>query len=353
MREVFHEICQALLNGQELAVASIISDRGSTPRSSGSKMIVYPNGDISGTIGGGAIEGDVIQRALRLFETRGADIVSYDLNRKANIQTMDVICGGQIQVLIEHLPVHEKTIDLYQTAQEEFKKSRSFFWIGKITDDNGKLQVAHAIQKAQNEFIGPLQVKHEFQKLIESGARIYDGSCCMEVEGHSYVIESIQPPDTIFLLGAGHVSRELAALSKKVDFRTIVFDDRAEFANPNRFPDADEIRVCPEFTEVFKESVTNAGDYIVIMTRGHSFDQEVLAQALQTEAGYIGMIGSRRKREAIYRELIDRGIAPSALEQVRCPIGLAIDAETPAEIAVSIMAQLIQHRARGRNHEEH
>ena len=88
------------------------------------------------------------------------------------------------------------------------------------------------------------------------------------------------------------------------------------------------------------------------MTRGHRFDKEVLAQALQTEAGYIGMIGSRRKREAIYKELIGRGIKPSDLEQVRCPIGLAIDAETPAEIAVSVMAQLIQHRARRRNHEE-
>ena len=83
-------------------------------------------------------------------------------------------------------------------------------------------------------------------------------------------------------------------------FRTIVFDDRAEFANANRFPDADEIRVCPEFTEVFKGFVTNAGDYIVIMTRGHRFDKEVLAQALQTEAGYIGMIGSRKKRDTIY-----------------------------------------------------
>ncbi len=94
---------------------------------------------------------------------------------------MDLICGGQIRVLIEHLPVHEKIIDLYHTAQEEFKKSRSFFWIGKITDDNGKLQVEHAIQKAQNEFIGPLQVKHKLQKLNESGTRIFNRSCFMEV----------------------------------------------------------------------------------------------------------------------------------------------------------------------------
>jgi xanthine dehydrogenase accessory factor len=152
MSEMFHEICQALLNRQELAVATIISDRGSTPRTSGSKMVVYPNSDISGTIGGGTVEGDVIQRALRLFETRGAEIVSYDLNRGANIDRLDLICGGRIQVLIEHMTVHEKNIDLFISAQEEMKNSRSFFWIGKITDVNGRLQVEHAIQKADNDF---------------------------------------------------------------------------------------------------------------------------------------------------------------------------------------------------------
>ena len=153
MREIFDKIYQTLLNGQEITVATIISDRGSTPRNSGSKMIVYPNGDISGTIGGGAVEGDVIQRALRLFETRGAEIVSYDLNRSAKIDRMDLICGGRIQILIEHMAVHEKNIDLFISAQEEMKRSRSFFWIEKITDDNGKLQVEHAIQKVRRALL--------------------------------------------------------------------------------------------------------------------------------------------------------------------------------------------------------
>ena len=96
----FHEICQALRSGQELAVATIISDAGSTPRSSGSKMIVYPNGDISGTIGGGAVEGDVIQRALRLCKTGGAEIVPYDLGRNGHAEQMDLLCGGRMKVCL-------------------------------------------------------------------------------------------------------------------------------------------------------------------------------------------------------------------------------------------------------------
>ena len=345
MSEMFHEICQALLNGQEVAVATIISDRGSTPRTSGSKMIVYPNGGISSTIGGGAVEGDVIQRAMRLFQTRGAEIVSYDLNRGVNIDQMDLICGGRLQVLIEHVPAHEENIGLYHSAQEELNGARSFFWIARITDDNGQLKVEHALQKSQNEFMGPIQMKDEIQALIESNSRISNGSCFIKIDDKVYFFESIKPPDTLFLFGAGHVSKEIAALSKRVGFRNIVFDDRVEFANADRFPDADETVVCPEFSDVFKAFDTNEGDYIVIVTRGHRFDKEVLAQALRTKAGYIGMIGSRKKRDTIYKELMNKGFKQSALEQVYCPIGLSINAETPAEIAVSVVAQLIQQRA--------
>ncbi len=352
MTEMFHEICQALLNGSELAVVSIISDKGSTPRSSGSRMVVFADGRTSGTIGGGAVEGDVIQRALHRFETRGAEIASYDLTRGANIDRMDLICGGRIQVLIEYVPATEGNIDLYQSAQEAFTKSRSVKWIGKITDDDGQLKVERALLKSPDQFMGPVHIQHEFQTLLASDKCIRDGSCCIEFEGQVYVIESIQPPPGLFLFGAGHVSKEIGALSKRLGFRTIVFDDREAFANAKRFPDADAIQVCPGYTEVFNEFDPLPDDYVVIVTRGHRFDKEVLAQALKTEAGYIGMIGSRRKKNTIYQELIDGGIAPGALEQVHCPIGLAIDAETPAEIAVSIMAQMIQHRARRRNHQD-
>ncbi len=351
MTELFHEICQALRSGKELAVASIINDSGSTPRSSGSRMIVYPHGDISGTIGGGAVEGDVIQHALRLFETRGAEIVSYDLAQGANIERMDLICGGRVQVLIEHVPANEHNIDLYHSVIEAFAKSPSVQWITQITDDNGQLKVARALRKSPGEFHGSVHIRQEFEKLIASDKRIRHGSHCIALERATYVIESIQPPPTLFLFGAGHVSKEIGTLSQRLGFRTIVFDDRVEFANAERFPDAEAIQVCPGFTNVFNGFDPLPDDFIVIVTRGHRFDKEVLVQALQTEAGYIGMIGSRRKRETIYTELIDQGIEPSTLEQVHCPIGLAIDAETPAEIAVSVMAQLIQHRARRRSHE--
>jgi len=350
---MFHEIYQALHNGQELALAAIITDSGSTPRRSGSKMIVYPNGAISGTIGGGAVEGDVIQRAVRRFETHGAEIVSYDLTRGATIDRMDLICGGLVQVLIEHLPAHERNIDLYRSAHQALTRGRPFWWIGRFTGEKQALTVERAIQKFPEEFVGSRHIQQEFRKLLESDPGISHGSSFIERDRKVYVIESITPQPSLFLFGAGHVSREIGALSQRIGLRTFVFDDRVEFANADRFPDADAIQVCPGFSDVFNGFNPLPDDFIVIVTRGHRFDRKVLAQALKTEASYIGMIGSRRKREAVYKELIDRGIKPDALEQVCCPIGLSIDAETPAEIAVSVVAQLIQHRARRRNHEKH
>jgi xanthine dehydrogenase accessory factor len=160
------------------------------------------------------------------------------------------------------------------------------------------------------------------------------------------VIEPVVPPDTVYLIGAGHVSKEIAWLTHRLAFRTVVIDDRPEFASKERFPMADSLRVCPDYTDVFTGFTLGEDSFIVIVTRGHRFDKKVLAQALASKAGYIGMIGSARKKDTIYHGLMDDGVDPSEFERVHCPVGLDIEAETPAEIAVSIAAQLIDHRAR-------
>ena len=152
----------------------------------------------------------------------------------------------------------------------------------------------------------------------------------------------------MYVLGAGHVSKEIVPLLHQASFKTIVMDDRDEFANITRFPEADRVVVSSGYSQVFAEWMVDVKSYIIIVTRGHSYDKECLGQALHTEASYIGMIGSRKKREQIYRSLMKEGIPADALERVHCPIGLAIGGETPFEIAVSIVAEIIQHRARKR-----
>ena len=131
-----------------------------------------------------------------------------------------------------------------------------------------------------------------------------------------------------------------------VGFRVWVLDDREAFANPERFPDAHRLSVLDGFERAFEDLEVTADSYVIIFTRGHLHDKTVLARALATDAGYIGMIGSRHKRNAIYDALREDGIAQTQIERAHCPIGLAIGAETPEEIAVSIVAEMISHRSK-------
>ena len=158
-------------------------------------------------------------------------------------------------------------------------------------------------------------------------------------------IEPIKPFPVLFIFGGGHISLFLARIAKMVEFRIVVIDDRSEFANSERFPEADET-IAEEIAAAMPRLAINRSSYIVIVTRGHQNDAEALEWAAKTEAAYVGMIGSKRKIQAIFSHLLAKGITRKQLDRVHSPIGLPIGAETPEEIAVSIMAEIIQVRHR-------
>jgi xanthine dehydrogenase accessory factor len=308
-------------------------------------MLIYNDGSIDGTIGGGVVEADVIRTALELFTTGDTVLKSYDFKNSSNIDQMDLICGGWMQVLIEYVPIDEANVNIFRTLNDSLQRGNPAVLIGKLRSNKKNGAIKRSVQVANSGWSGPLQVTPELHKTLEKYTFDYNAASLLLFEDQQYVIESLLPSKTIYLVGAGHVSREIARISNHIDFQTIVIDDRIEFANQQRFPDADEIIVCPGYSGVFGEAPIDRDSFIIIVTRGHHFDKEVLAQALKTPAGYIGMIGSRKKRDTIYQALLTEGFKSHDLARVQCPIGLAIDAETPSEIAVSIVAQLIQHRA--------
>jgi len=157
------------------------------------------------------------------------------------------------------------------------------------------------------------------------------------------LLEPIVSEPTVYIFGAGHISQQLVPLLKKVHFRVFVIDDREMFANRERFPEADEVMVM-EFENAFDQVPIDQSSFIVIVTRGHIYDGLVLSRAVLTGARYIGMIGSKKKIHTLYKNLLGEGVPKEALERVYAPIGLDIGSETPEEIAVSIVAQLIQER---------
>lgn len=350
MLSLWDDIYQCLQQGEAVVVATVVHHSGSTPRTSGSKMLIHSNSQTAGTIGGGALEGDVIRSALKLYSTRDAGVKSYDLSDTATTDDLDLICGGQMQVLIEYVPIDSETIEMYRTLKDEIQLSRPVLFVGMLPGDDGHLAMERAMITTGGELVGSMPMSADLEETLRRHAADCRSASLLAIDDQRYVIEAILPVETVYVVGAGHVSREIARLTNLVGFHTVVIDDRPEFATVERFPSADAVLVYPDYRQVFEDSDINADSCIVIVTRGHRFDKQVLSQALESKAGYIGMIGSSRKRDTVYRTLISEGVDPHDLERVHCPVGLDIDAETPAEIAVSIVAQLIQHRARLRAH---
>jgi xanthine dehydrogenase accessory factor len=168
----------------------------------------------------------------------------------------------------------------------------------------------------------------------------------LPVENGHIIVDRIRKMKTVYCFGAGHVAVPTAHLAALVGFRVVVLDDRPDYSNPERFPEAGQTIVVKDFSKAMDGLEIDKDSFIIIVTRGHSYDRVVLEQALKTSAGYIGMISSRRKRETIYQALMESGVKKERLEFVHSPIGIEIGGETPEEIAVSIVAELVQVRSR-------
>ncbi|UCD73493.1 MAG: XdhC family protein [Candidatus Bathyarchaeota archaeon] len=160
------------------------------------------------------------------------------------------------------------------------------------------------------------------------------------------LLDLIQSRPTLLIVGGGHIALPLSKLGVMLGFRIVVIDDRKEYANKERFPEADTI-VCRQFDEAFNEVGITSSTYLVIVTRGHIHDELALKRTIASEAAYIGMIGSRRKVGTIFKNLRESGIPEKAIRRVHAPIGLDIGGETPEEIAVSIMAEIVKIRKGG------
>ncbi len=254
MSDIYEEIIKVKADGRRAAVATIIAVKGSAPREVGAKMLIHEDGKIVGTIGGGCLEAEVWQEAMKAMAEEKPRTVHMDLTGRS-AENAGMICGG--------------VMDLY--------------------------------------------------------------------------IEPVLPKTRVYIFGGGHISLFVSKICAMVGFEVAVIDDRPDFASQERFPEAAEI-IAEDFETVLPRLRANQAAYVVIVTRGHAYDQEVLEWALRTDARYIGMIGSRKKIQTVYKNLQEKGVAPDEFQRVHAPIGLDIGALTPEEIAVSIAAEMIQVR---------
>ncbi len=342
--EVLHN---SLKQGKSLVMATILSKQGSAPRSAGTRMAVHEDGQICGTIGGGWVEGQVQKLARDLFETKkGAFIREFTLDSKAYAD-MDMVCGGAVTLLLEYLPATEDNVRIFSRLLEMLSKNQEGFMACRIGPRNGHIFEMQRCIISGQEQTGAFQLNgHGLDQLSEQAAEMRSPGL-ITIGEETFFVEPAQCNGHLYILGAGHLGIETARLAHLVGFKIIVMDDRWEFANEERFPMA-EVHVVEKFENCFDRFAVDHKSYIVIMTRGHIYDRNILEQALETRAAYIGMIGSRSKRKVIYDYLLTQGISQERLDGVHSPIGLSIGAKTPEEIAVSIIAELIQVREKNR-----
>jgi xanthine dehydrogenase accessory factor len=346
MGRLVQTICSLMEQGEDLVLATILSHEGSTPRTAGTKMIMRSSGDHIATVGGGLVEAEVVKFADEVFQTRNSLIKAFDLTG-ADVERMDLVCGGHLEILVEFVAADPENLQVFQElakAVREGKKSYLVADLGGVGESATK--VDRCLIREDGSVCGNLVCPSGLMAALGlwTGKERYP--VVLTIDDHRYIVEPSFAPGTVYLFGAGHVSQQVAPLAKLVDFRTVVLDDRSEFANRDRFPGSDAVKAIESFDHAFDELHVDADSYLVIVTRGHMHDKTVLEQALKTEARYIGMIGSRKKRDRIYNELLKEGFTEQDLGRVHSPIGMAIGAETPEEIGISIMGELIEARAR-------
>jgi xanthine dehydrogenase accessory factor len=260
---------------------------------------------------------------------------------------MGMVCGGRVRVLIHFVDASNPAqVRLYGEIHAALKSRKREWLITELpSGEEGEAAPRQALRGNADTLPGTIDgetIRALGQESAPSRPRL------VLLDGRRFFVEPLGPGGSVYIFGAGHISRELAPLASLVGFQTIVIDDRVEFANRERFETADEIIVPDSFERAFEGLEITGESFLVLVTRGHSHDKTVLGEALKTGAGYIGMIGSRGKRDAVYDALRKEGFSPREFERVHSPVGLDIGAETPEEIAVSIVAELIRVRA-GRN----
>ncbi len=324
--------------GSEFALAIIVDSRGSAPRKVGSKMLVYPDGKTFATIGGGSPEGMAINACKEALASSTSNVITYDLTQD-NVEVMAPICGGSGTVMICLVTPSQKPV--IDDIVAGLRGNSEMQFMANVSDGKCRLYSANVSTGkfvCSDGIVDDEETASSLKKMVNNLEPFRTS-----VDGDWYC-ERIRPEGHLYLLGGGHVSYATEAVARIAGFDTVVVDDREEFSNSERFPYS-TCYVMPEFDGLDQLQI-NPDDFIVVVTRGHFYDRKCLSWALGTSAGYIGMIGSSRKIGLVFDKLRSEGVSQERLDEVHAPIGIQLGGNTPGEIAVSIVAEMILERTK-------
>src|SRR6185312_4045178 len=309
MRDVLPEARRLADEGRPTAVAMVVGTKRSAPRPLGSRLLVTDSGEMYGSVSGGCVESDVALRAQEVLRTGTPELITYGISDDDAFD-VGLPCGGEIDVFIQPLDT------------DEVRR------VGEAIEGDQRLAVITTL-------VGEA-----------AGAKRYgDGEAhsAARREGDE-LVEQYAPAPVLMVFGAVDTAQAVCRIAKTVGFRTIVSDARAKFATPERLPDADQVIVgWPAMA--YEQHPPDAATYVVVLTHDARFDEPALGPALRSEAAYIGALGSRRAQDKRRERLLNAGYSEADLTRISGPLGLDIGAITPAETAVSILAEVLAVRA--------
>ena len=333
MKQLFEELRAALARGENTVLCTILASSGSAPRGAGAKMAVFADGHASGTIGGGSVERIAAEQAQELLR-EGRSLCRAFCLAPNQVCDIGMICGGDVTVYYQLLTPEElAAVD----AVLEMLSGTENGWLVMRMPENEPAQMGLYDEKNGLRFLTGIS-EDELRPMLLARAAYRPGETALYVE-------PISRAGRVYIFGGGHVGKALVPVLAKVGFHVTVFDNRPDFARPEVYPEAGQV-ILGDYLHASESVSIGPEDYVVIMTPGHQADREVLLQAMRTDATYIGCIGSRKKIAATNAFLMQNGIAQAELRRIHAPIGLPIEAETPDEIAISVAAELILHRAK-------
>ncbi|MDX9973436.1 MAG: XdhC family protein [FCB group bacterium] len=332
--DVYTKALDLIAHGKPFAWALVLKASGSTPQKSGAMALFEPSGPVWGTLGGGCLEAESRARALRALDD--GKPLAFDLSLDEDYGWDDgLICGGKVRILIEPFP--SRHAPAWKAAQEALARRERGWLLTSLADETVQVRW---VRESESADLAELASEDDLLASLDTERPLYREASSLSIAS----IEPIVAPPRLLIAGGGHVGQALARLGVFLGFEVTVVDDRALFTDPQRYPEGVRT-VCADIADTVAAFPAAADTYIVIVTRGHRHDADVLERCIHVPAAYLGMIGSKRKILLIRKQFIERGIATEEdFARVHSPMGLDIGSVTVPEIATSIAAELVAVR---------
>ncbi len=332
MREIRDDIHRWLIRGDRIALATVVATRRSAPRPIGAKLAISAQGELAGSVSGGCVENEVYESAQEVLAGGPPRLLSYGISDELAL-SLGLPCGGEIDVFVDEVrrPLAERLLEVVDHGK------RAVVLTVLDGDDLG----SELLVTEDGDRVGeaPEDVAERATQLIQRGR-----SGVVEIAGRNVFADVYGPPPRLLIYGAVDTAEALCHAARGIGWRTIVADARGRFATPERLPSAEEIVVAwPK--ETLAQVRPDHATAIVVLTHDDKFDVPMIAGALGTDAFYIGALGSRKAQERRRQSLLEAGVDEAALERVSGPCGLDIGAHSPAETAISILAEIMAVRA--------